>query len=381
MGNRIYIPDKLKKIMAARSGGRCQLCSVYLFKDVFGNNSDLSELAHNIPYSEKGPRSSSKDGDIAPKYKMLFENKGYNADNLLVLCPNCHKAIDSDPVKYTVDYLTKLKASRERAILEAGTKLIETKAAIKFTSPIAGRIVSISDDEIKDALFKEYKIVDNFVLDLSNEIVQNNETYCEYLSAISKQLEKLFKQKVESSMNENSKGFVLFGFTPQPLLIKFGTLFNNYHNVEIRERSRTTGWSWKGESTLEFEIIPPKEKDNTRSKISLLLEISAPLKENEISETNTDIWRISVIGEKTVDLIGSNNDLERFEKIVYRFFSMIKEIYGADIAIDVYPAMSISLAIKFGAIYMPNAFNKITIFDKIKDSKGDPTFVKALDIF
>lgn len=380
MKSRLKVSEKLKKEMAARSGGRCQLCSRYLYADIFGFNTDLNELAHNVPYSENGPRSIDQK-NVTPKYKVLLDNKGYNSDNLLVLCPTCHATIDKDPEKYTIDYLLKLKAAKERAVLEAGTRIVREVTAIKFSSPIAKKICSISDDEIRDSLFKEYAIVKNATYNFENEtIIQNGESYFHYISSIAERTEKLFKQKIEAFPNLLSENFVLFAIAPQPLLIKLGLLFNNYHNVEIREKSRTSGWLWKGGHELNFEIIKPECIHSNQKNISLLLEVSSELNNDEVIDKDADVWRVSVAGDKQVNIVCSNNDLINFEKRIYEFFSIIKEKYGADTTINVYPAMPISLSIKFGNIYMPNAYNRIIIYDKIKNDNGDPCFVKALEI-
>ena len=93
MNRRKKIPELTKRELWSCSGGYCQNpeCNKDLFRTVeTGGVVSIDELAHIIPYSNDGPRStSSPDG---------FDTHSYS--NLIVLCPTCHTIVDKSPDNY-----------------------------------------------------------------------------------------------------------------------------------------------------------------------------------------------------------------------------------------------------------------------------------------
>ena len=74
-------------------------CDTELIYDITDGKSLLGNIAHIESLNENGPR-----------FNENLTIKQRNAeDNLIVLCPTCHEKVDSDPKKYTVDYLKNMK--------------------------------------------------------------------------------------------------------------------------------------------------------------------------------------------------------------------------------------------------------------------------------
>ena len=73
----------------AASAGYCQnpACSNQLFIDLAGTSFQVAEMAHVFAASDEGPRPRP---DLTPEERGAFEN-------LIVLCSNCHTAIDKAP--------------------------------------------------------------------------------------------------------------------------------------------------------------------------------------------------------------------------------------------------------------------------------------------
>lgn len=98
---RTYSPKTIKKLYAF-SLNRCYNPNCY---ESIGLKEDtiLGEIAHIKSYSKSGDR-----------YDETLSDKDKNSyNNLLVLCPNCHKMVDDNPEKYTVDLLYDWKSKRE----------------------------------------------------------------------------------------------------------------------------------------------------------------------------------------------------------------------------------------------------------------------------
>lgn len=107
------IPEKEMKSLIALSGGVCafQGCQKRLVEP--GNTDDpaafLGEIAHIVADSRQGPRGESPMSDL---------DRDKNT-NLLLLCGDHHKIIDSQPCTYSVSVLRAIKFDHENRIRQA----------------------------------------------------------------------------------------------------------------------------------------------------------------------------------------------------------------------------------------------------------------------
>ena len=107
------IPDKESKALIALSGGVCAFpgCTKRLVER--GNDLDaaafLGEMAHIVADSRQGPWGDSP---------MIDEERDRHT-NLLLLCGDHHKTIDSQPRTYSVPVLRRIKEDHEGCIRKA----------------------------------------------------------------------------------------------------------------------------------------------------------------------------------------------------------------------------------------------------------------------
>ncbi len=92
------------KILWGRSGNRCAFpgCKIELTTD--GAESTLGEMAHIVAASNNGPRGESN----------LTSEARDEYPNLILLCPTHHSEIDSNPEKWTIEKLKRIKAEHEQ---------------------------------------------------------------------------------------------------------------------------------------------------------------------------------------------------------------------------------------------------------------------------
>lgn len=91
--------NDIKKLFSL-SAGMCNICRLQLAEhDVL-----IGEMAHIIAKSPNGPRGNNYSPQI----------NSYN--NLILLCPNHHTIVDTNPDKYPIDELIKIKNSHEQFI-------------------------------------------------------------------------------------------------------------------------------------------------------------------------------------------------------------------------------------------------------------------------
>ena len=102
--DKLHISSPVNNTLWGNSGGICSKCRVALTKEKKnGTPYTLGEKAHI-----EGERPNSA------RYNLNMTDDERSAyDNLILLCGNCHTEIDSNPEKYTVEILKKLKYDNE----------------------------------------------------------------------------------------------------------------------------------------------------------------------------------------------------------------------------------------------------------------------------
>ena len=96
---------KTHKLVWGKSGNRCAICKVILVEDssLTDDTALIGEECHIIAKEKKGPRG---DNDMDEESRDL-------ESNLLLLCCNHHKIIDTQVDTYTIEYLRSIKVEHE----------------------------------------------------------------------------------------------------------------------------------------------------------------------------------------------------------------------------------------------------------------------------
>lgn len=103
------VKPKAFKELYAKAAGRCAMCPGFesVFKDTICeveiSNKNMSEIAHVIAKKKKGPRG--EDG---------YFGSIDDYDNLILLCPTHHKAVDDNPKDFPSNWLKTKKNELER---------------------------------------------------------------------------------------------------------------------------------------------------------------------------------------------------------------------------------------------------------------------------
>lgn len=95
------ITPKTRLILYTEAAGQCSMyqCNEKIIFNTSDGKSQYGNIAHIEALNENGARFN-------PNLSLEERN---SEDNLILLCSNCHKKIDDDPKKYTVEYLKKMK--------------------------------------------------------------------------------------------------------------------------------------------------------------------------------------------------------------------------------------------------------------------------------
>lgn len=365
------IANNKKMILMGLCGGKCEFrgCEKSIVQDMLtGEKSNFSNYAHIIASSENGPR-----GD-----KFLSRELCNDEKNIMVLCRDHHKEIDDFPKKYTVDILKEMKKEHEAYIKDL-MKISKEYSVIgvKYTANISNRITKINDEDIRKSVFRQNKYCKSEIINLSDSKAdeRNDSKFYEFEKD---NIKNNFFQFIRPLLKkEKVYKFFLCAIAPQPLLIYLGTLFSDITDVEIQQLQREPIQEWylSDEINEQFDVklnVPKKKYSNVALNISITADISEERIKAIVGE-ECDIVKLES-NIKGNDIIKSKNQLEIYKKKIREAYEKIKDIYGRDCEINIFPAMPISIAVETGRCWMKKAHPKLTIYDE-KDG-----FKKALEI-
>lgn len=360
MSNR-YIPANIKAVLMGMCGGKCEFrgCEENVLAESLTKKSGIySNFAHIIADSENGPR-----GDKELSLKLAKDK-----ENIMVLCFKHHKLIDENEEEYTVEVLKQMKSEHEKYISELmKVHKCNKVMAIKYTSSISDRIPTINDIEILSSITKQNMYCIGDIIDLrGNTYIEKNDE--NFFRIESQNLKESFQQCIKPlQKKEKNLPIFLYAIAPQPLLIYLGSLFSDISNIEVQQLQREpkNEWLLSEIENKDFEIfltIPEKKF----SKVALNISITANIDNKRIREAlgeECDIIKLesNIHGN---DIIKSKNQLEKYRKKIRQAFERIKDIYGRNCEINIFPATPVSIAIETGRCWMKKAQPNLIIFDE-----------------
>jgi hypothetical protein len=352
------------------AAGRCEMCNRILYSDpTFGTPGNFAENAHICGIGENGPRHKEN----------MTKDEINCIDNLMLLCPVCHKMIDSSEERFTDSQLINRKRGHEERVRWV------TDIKYDQTCRIVAYFVNIdAQKEIFDEkLFKEALIFAQRV-PLQNSIIElHDSTDTNYVA-----IQDGFKDKANilcRNFNEmfsrihDQESIAIFALAPQPLLIKLGTLINDQYNAVVFQCHRDGHkWAWKNE-TITPEFFTKTTKESNTNQVALVVDLSAQVTDDRIISVfdhNITIYHLS-IDDPNRNFVTSPVVQNSFISVFRSFIEEIKNSKNRPDVIHLFPVMPNSLNVRMGMDYMPKADLPWIIYEQANAKDG---FFAALTI-
>lgn len=373
--SRKEIPPKVKFQLVARAAGRCEFpgCNKALYEDELTKGpGNISNYAHIIPYAEDGPRGKETKHERPEDLNTV--------DNLMLLCWDHHKEVDTMPIppKYSADELRKYKREHEHRISLVTSIKPECKSfVVSYTARIERGVSSVSVDAARLAMQPNYYPIQNDVIELSPELPdkpQNDEWYEEAVYDL--------RSKYNESIQHRLKGcksvhFSIFAIAPMPLLIQLGALLNDTSNVIVYQKQRDAGWSWD-ESAPDRDFTSDTPSETTGKKPVLMIMLTAEIDDKLVKQTlgeDVAIWKISS-DYHDYDCISKRYHLKSFKATARKVLDEVLKHYPNGEELHVFPIMPSSACVEFGRIRTA-AHNPWVIYERTRDTTN---FVKTISI-
>lgn len=380
---RPHISPSIQVAVWAAAAGRCTFCNRLVTENEdLGEAVSIGELAHNVGWGDQSPRG---DAD-------LTHDERSQADNLLLLCRNCHKPADASGVvgRYSVDELRRFKRDHETRIRElTSIGADRTAALIRVVGNVRGINPELSRDTVLAATTAAHYFPQLLPwshwggdeVDLRGLTMDTSDDF----QHAAKQIDAL-AERINAGIQENAiTRLAVFAFARIPLLVHLGARLDDKIDTLIFQRQRLDGanaWRW-----IDTPPTPPafgfrqmQPGDDTQ-RVALLLNLSGTIHPDalpaDVRQSHT-LYSLepsysTLIGPS---LISSEAALHNYEAAVRAFLAHVERTHHGAAHIAIFAAIPVAAAVTLGRTLMPNISPALAVYDR--DSQG--VFFHAMEV-
>ena len=354
---RKTIPDRTRLKLWVKSAGRCEFrgCNKPVWRnDLTLNDGNFGEVAHIIAASEDGPRGNQESANLQIDFS-----------NLMLLCQQCHKEIDTNPEAYPAELLREWKWKHEDRIQiqTSYPEDIHKSTVLLFSVNIGDRIVPINPEAYRNAMFPKYPVDEKGINIPKNNFDGHNDP--EYWQAFASEIQRKINRYFDEGIDEGKiKHLSVFAIGPMPLLMFLGKCIGDTVSSDLYQAHRNIDdtsqtWSWP-EDEREIEtsyIVNPVHINESGMNVAIVLSLSGKIPseryENLVSE-NFSVYEITIEGPSP-HFLKSRKQLEGFSHTYRKLLNDIQAVHGDFCKISIIPAVPVSIAVECGRVLLPKS--------------------------
>lgn len=368
------IPEPVRLLLAVRAGGRCEFdgCSRYLFEHHLTlKEGNFSQAAHIVAFSERGPRGA--DGK-RPK-------DVHDAENLMLLCPGCHKLIDDNPGDYSRATLEGFKKAHEERIYRlTGLSPDRHTTVLLVTTRIADEMSSVTRGQVFEAINPNYADDREFrTVDLTGLRSGEAEALGGACSTIENEVERLYAPRLNG---ERLQRVSVFALAPIPVLVFLGSRLSDKVPTDLFQRHRDTeDWMWKTDGEPVEYSVTTRRRGSKPENVALVLSLSGVVDDATIPAHIDDtftIYEISLVGQHPdLGFLRQRRDLDSFCATYRTFLRRLPAEHGRLDELHVFPAVPAPIAVALGREPLPKIDPSLVVYD---NDRAAGMFVERLTV-
>lgn len=374
--SKTAIPAKVANALWAKAAGRCQFrgCNKLLIGDLIAGKrtGKFGYIAHIVADVAGGPR-----GD-AVRSPLLAQD----IDNLMLMCPVHHKAIDVDYLAdYPEDVLLAMKAEHEDRIeIVTDMDVDRVSHVVRFAATIGQRDSLVTTRSIFSAMPPDHHPAEGRTIDIELIGSERKDHEEVYWTEQNENLERVFARKIKERIEQREiRQLSVFAMAPQPLLIRLGTLLGDIVPVSVHQKHREPDtWKWLPDQPhIVYEVNEYSGKKDV--PVALKLALSATVNDDRITSVlgeNTAIWSIAC-DQPGNNIMRRKDDLVAYKHLLRGFFNRIKAYHGEGVLLHIFPAVPASVAVETGRVWMPKADLAMKLYDQNRTAQA---FVPTITI-
>lgn len=382
--SRLEPTDTVIRHVWAASAGRCAICKQSVLSNEFeGLTVPIGELAHAVGQKESSPRGLSP----------LTREQRREADNLILLCRNCHKPADDKSVYdvYSVDRLLRIKREHEEAVYTlTGIDPNQRATILRLVGEVRGVHPSLSYQATLRAVTGAglYPKLLNGAnssevdIDLSGRAQAGTP---QYYQGCAVDIDEKMRQVNDGIRRGDIERLAVFGFARIPLLVHLGARLDDKIPTNLFQRQRSdeaNPWSWPSDAgaTPDFRFTHELRASGSL-RVALVVNLSGTISREDLDPLIEEATNLYVLAPCTPfqpgpTLLNSPQAVQNFEATARAFLAHIEQEYGRIPQIDLFGAIPLAAAITLGRVLMPNVSPAWQVWDR----NGDGRFIPALEV-
>jgi hypothetical protein len=359
------VPGARRLQLVARAGGRCEFpgCNELLFEHrVTRHQGNFAQFAHVVAFSHAGPRGSGRrPRDI------------HDVENLLLLCPQCHKLVDDRPTEYPREVIVAFKTEHEARIKHVtGLAPDQRTVVVQLKARINGDAVDIPLADTVTAVAPRYPVdSQGYVIDLT-AIHDEDDSLAASRNEVRRKLERLYEPGMDA---DKVRHLSVFALAPIPMLVYLGARLSNKIPTELYQKHRDTNdWVWKKNAPPVDYAIRVVRQGHDATKVAVLMPLSGPISLERLPPVVDDSFTTYELGlgnqPPSTDFLRTREDLVRFATKYRELLGMIVGAHPRAPEIHLFPAVPAPVAVACGHHMLPKAQPPLLVYDYIA-ARGD----------
>lgn len=350
---RTNVPAPVRERVWGRSAARCVLCAKWLIDETpYWHSIPIAQIAHNVA-AENGPKAPRGDSPLTAEERASEEN-------LLLLCSDCHRRIDSPAFvdKYTVAFLTEKKLQHERWVRDV-TDFARLRPAIviRMTGTVRGTRSPASKEQIGEALRDAgltgmHADSRTGLFDITSV---DDETDSWTWDAASKQIATQIAKAHEAVAAGDASVLAVFALAPIPMLIHLGAELDDKTETVLFRREKTDGpgaWVWPASTSAEpatfavSDLAGASEATDVVAFVDVTAAIAASRAPSHLAHAPS--VRLSVPRGANSDVISTRADLASFAQTWRELLSTIERQWPKVERLHILAAVPATAAVTMG---------------------------------
>lgn len=366
---RRSLNPSVRLLLCVETAGRCEFdgCNRYLFEHpVTLGQGAFGQIAHIVAFREKGPR-----GNHGTRPANIND-----IQNLMLMCPACHKLVDDRPSEYTRETLAAYKRAHEKRITHLTSFGPDRTAVLVVKAPIGGQTVAVPFSQVVAAMAPRYPVSRDF---LEIDLTQLADSGRGFLAAAAETIRTRVARFFEPGGDVAKAQHVsVFAIAPMPLLVFLGRQLSNKVPADVYQRHRgSEDWSWKGTgSPVKYTFR--QRRTSKKGRVALVLSLSGTVPMRALPAAvrqSSSIYEITLRGRTpNPTFLRRREDLQAFAIEYQQALATITAHHGLVRSIDLFPAVPAPIALLCGREVLPKVHPKLRVFD-YDQTKGGFTFI------
>jgi len=351
------------------------MCNKYLLGDKpYQLPVNLAQRAHIAGWSDS---SGSPRGD-----SQLPVDQRNKAENLILLCYDCHKPIDDELTKhlYPEKKLLAIKAEHEERIFHLTEMARDRETAVlRVFGAVRGSMPELARTEVIRTViegagrypyfpqaYDKHGVEVNLASVSEPEDLQDNA----YWQNGKQQIDNAMKRIADGVREKQVRHISIFALARIPLLVYLGYALDDKVPVDLYQKHRgaNEGWLWPNDGPTTSFQIEERRQGSVQDEVAVILSLigSIPLQDLPTEVADLSVFEILPVGQNpNPNLFRSQATLDAFNRTYQDLLSQLERSHSRAKTIHLFPATPITAAISCGRLIMRDVHPVLNVYDRM----------------